>query len=247
MSHLRLVFDPLGHLLDGIRACEAEIFRREYGISNSEHLAEFDAYEDASVFVGLVGGDDEVYGMVRLLPPGTMKTLVQLQEPPWSVDAYRSVAAARIDLDSTWDVATMGLRSGLRPEFKSLRVRHSFALYHGLIQAARVNQASTFLAILDERVRRLLNSVGIVMHALPGATPQPFEGSRSSTPVYATVGPMLDRQRRELPDAHRLVTMGIGLTGVSVPPSEAFRHGRRAPVAVSAVGARSSALVGDLW
>lgn len=226
-TDVRLVFAPTGRVLDNVRACEADIFWQEYGVPFHEHVAEFEQYEEASVFVALVDRDDEVHGLVRLLPPGTMKTLDQLQQPPWSVDASRSAAAARIDLSSTWDVATMGVRPGA----KSLCARHSLALYHGLIQAARANEATTFLAILDERVRRLLNSVGIVMHTLPGASAQPFEGSRASTPVYASMGRMLDRQRRELPDAHRLVTMGIGLSGVSVPPREAFRHAVGVPVA----------------
>lgn len=242
MSDLRLVFDPGGPVLDRVRACEADIFWSEYGVPVEEHVIEFEPYEHASVFVALVDEDDDVYGLVRLLPPGTMKTLDQLQQPPWSVDAYRSAAAARIDLHSTWDVATMGVRPGV----KNLRARHSLALYHGLIQAARANEASTFLAILDERVRRLLNSVGIVMHTLPGASPQPFEGSRASTPVYASMGTMLDRQRRELPDAYRLVTMGVGLVGVSVPPREAFRHVAPVPVGVGSEHGPASALVGDL-
>jgi hypothetical protein len=82
---------------------------------------------------------------------------------------------------------------------------------------------TTFIAVLDERVRRLLASVGILTRALPGTSTATYLGSPSSTPVYAHYAPMLDNQRREFPDAYRLVTLGIGLDGISVPAAESFR------------------------
>jgi len=228
MERLRLVFDPCGDLLEAARACEADIFFAAYGNEPELLAAEYAAYEDNSVFVALADEADEVVGVVRLLAPGgPVKTLDDLGGEPWTTDAHRSVGAASIDLSSTWDVATMGVRPGEARD----RSRKALALYHSLIVAARANGASTFLAILDERVRRLLDAVGIVMHALPGASPQPYLGSRASTPVYAHVAPMLDQQRRRLPDAHRLVTLGIGLDGVSVPPPDYFRYVPRIPAA----------------
>jgi hypothetical protein len=207
MAELRLVFDPVGGVLAAARDCEADIFR--------------EAYEPNSVFVALADTDDDVLGIVRLLAPGyRVKTLDDLETGPWATDAARSVAAARIDLSSTWDVATIGVRPGQQRH----RARLAFALYHGLIVAARVNEASTFMAILDERIRRLLDSVGIVMNTMPGASPMPYLGSAASTPVYAHVAPMLDNQRRRLPDAYRLVTLGVGLEGVDVPSPEQFRY-----------------------
>jgi hypothetical protein len=225
---LRLEFDPAGRLLAAARECEAQVFLQAYGNTREQLEAEYAAYEPNSVFVALADEDDDVLGIVRLLAPGgRLKTLDDLAGPPWSTDAERAVAAARIDLSSTWDVATIGVR----PVQRRHRTRLAFALYHSLIVAARANDASSFMAILDERVRRLLDSVGIVMHALPGAEPQPYLGSAASTPVYAHLAPMLERQRRELPDAYRLVTLGAGLDGVRVPSMEHFRHVRHVPAA----------------
>lgn len=228
MEDLRLVFDPSGSLLESARACEADIFYAAYGNHPELLAAEYAAYEERSVFVALATSDDIVLGVVRLLAPGArMKTLDDLARAPWSTDWTRSVAAAGIDLTSTWDVATIGVRPGQQHQ----RVRLAFALYHSLIVAARANEASAFLAIVDQRVRRLLNSVGIVMQTLPGASPLPYLGSRASTPVYAQVATMLDNQRRDLPDAYRLVTLGIGLEGVAVPPMDHFRYVARIPTA----------------
>jgi hypothetical protein len=87
---------------------------------------------------------------------------------------------------------------------------------------AQVNRMSTFVAVLDERVRRLLSSVGIITQPLPGTSTAPYLGSGSSTPVYCHFGPMLENQRLRFPDAYRLVTLGIGLDGVSVPARKSF-------------------------
>jgi hypothetical protein len=228
MEALRLVFDPSGDVLQAARACEADIFYQAYGNSPQLLAEEYAAYEDNSVFVALADSGDEVLGVVRLLAPGErLKTLDDLAHEPWLTDSKRSVAAARIDLSSTWDVATIGVRPGQ----KQHRARLAFALYHSLIVAARVNEASTFMAILDERVRRLLDTVGITMHSMPGASPMPYLGSRASTPVFCRVAPMLDNQRRNLPDAYRLVTLGVGLEDIEVPPIDHFRYVPRIPLA----------------
>src|SRR5690606_26760377 len=114
-------------------------------------------------------------------------------------------AAAGIDLSSTWEVATVGVRrkSGAH------ELRQSLALYHGLGAVQRANAMTTFVAVLDDRVRRLLTTVGLTTRPLPGTYSAPYLGSTSSTPVYAHCGPMLDQQRRNVPDAYRLVTLGI--------------------------------------
>lgn len=227
MEQLRLVFDPVGSLLEASRACEAEVFHQRFGQSRAELEEEFSPYEASSVFVALADDQGDVHGAVRLLAPGfgRPKTLDHLSRAPWSVDARRSAAAARIDVASSWDVATLGVR-GMHAHSRPVM---ALALYHALITVARVNDCSCFLAVLAQPVRALLDSVGIVTQPLPGAHTAPFDGSPASTPVYAHIGPMLDRQRRELPDAHRLVTLGIGLDGVLVPHQSAFR--RRVPAA----------------
>lgn len=220
MDQLRLVFDPTDDLLEASRACEAEVFHQWFGQSPAQLHEEFGPYEPSTVFVAVADDRGDVHGTVRLLAPGLArpKTLDHLSGPPWSLDADRSAAAARIDVASSWDVATLGVRA----QQAQRRPVISLALYHALIRVARVNDCTAFLAVLAQPVRALLDSVGIVTQPLPGARTAPFDGSPASTPVYAHIAPMLDRQRRELPDAHRLVTLGIGLDGVAVPEQEHF-------------------------
>jgi len=224
----RMHFDVRGRLLDSARDCEADVFLHWYGNTREEIVTEYGPYEDASVFLVVADEDDRVLGAVRMLAPGGsrgLKTLADLGGAPWGVDGTRSATAAGIDLSTTWEIATLGVRSDAGPHGLQL----SLALYHGLISVCRANGMTSFVAVLDERVRRLLASVGLLTRPLPGATTAPYLGSAASTPVYAHCAPVLDNQRREFPDAYRLVTLGVGLDGIIIPPPEAFRLQR--PVA----------------
>ena len=218
---LRLVFNPTGDLLSASRRCEADIFLRWYGNTRQQLADEYDRYESTSVFVALADERDDVLGIVRFVVPGVagLKTLNDVGLPPWNALPVRSAAAARIDPATTWDCATMGLRA----DRSQSTARLSLALYHGLLLALRVNQVHTVIAVLDERARRLLSSVGLVLHTIPGTTTAPYLGSAASTPVFAHLAAGLDQQRRLAPEAHRLVTLGIGLDGISVPEPDAFR------------------------
>lgn len=216
---LTLHFNPVGDLLEAARECEAEIFQRWYGNSRAQLDEEYGPYEHASAFIVLCDETD-VVGVTRVTKPSELglKTLADVGNSPWQVAPGRAMAAAGLDPDSTWDVATIGVRSGCGLAGRQCAA----ALYHGLVLTGRVNEVRAMVAILDERVRGMLESAGLSMHALPGTRPMAYLGSAASTPVYGELSVMLDRQRRLAPDAYRLVTLGVGLNGVSVPPPEAF-------------------------
>ncbi len=216
----RLHFDPQGAVLASARECEAEVFLRWYGNTREQLAQEYSRYDAHSSFLALADPDGHVLAAARLISPGPagLKTLDDVSSPPWGVDGRRVAHAARMDLNSTWDVATIGVRRGA----PGGGVASALALYHGLVLVGRANHVSGFVAILDEKVRRLLNAVGLQFHPLPGTATGPYLGSTASTPVYAAYGPLLDTQRRTAPDAHRLITLGVGLDGVSVPGLEHF-------------------------
>lgn len=221
-------FDVRGALLESALECEAEVFWKWFGNTREELDVEYGPYEPDSVFLAIADADDQVVAAVRLIAPGPsgFKTLADVGREPWNVDGLRSAAAVGMDLSTTWEVGTLGVRA----EYARSGTRLSLALYHGLMTIARVNHMTSFVAILDERVRRLLSSVGIITRPLPGTRTAEYLGSASSTPVYAHFTPMLENQRREFPEAHRLVTLGIGLDGITVPPPSAFVRRPRAGV-----------------
>jgi hypothetical protein len=218
---LQLVFDAQGPLLAAARACEAEVFLAWYGNTAEQLADEYDGY--SSVFIALADDGGDVVGTCRLIVPGDagLKTLHDVGGPPWNLDGPRAARAAGLELGSTWDVATLGVRDG------SGGVMAAAALYHGLILATRVNEVSSLVSILDERVRSLLRSVGVVTHPLPGATTGPYLGSKASTPVYGKMAQALDTWRRIAPDAFKLIAQGNGLHGVSTPDPAAFVLGDR--------------------
>ena len=227
-ERLTLHFDPQGALLDSARACEAEVFLHWYGNTRQQLAQEYNPYEASSAFLAIADDQGTVRAAARLLTPGGdagLKTLTDVAMAPWRVDGRRVAAAAGLDLSSTWEIATLGVRRDAQRH----GVRLSLALYHGLIAVSRANGMSAFVAVLDERVRRLLSSVGLLTQALPGTGPGPYLGSEASTPVYAHCAPVLENQRRHFPDAYRLVTLGVGLEDIAVPPPEAFLLRGRTP------------------
>lgn len=216
----RLVFDPRGSLLRASERCEADVFLARFGNTREQLEEEYGAFADQSLFVSLVD-DDDVIAAARLITPGPagLKTLVDLSAGPWRVDGAAAARAVGLDLASTWDVATISARG------KAGRgVLASAALYHGLVLTARANDVSATVAVLDERVRGLLDAVGLFYRPLPGTWAADYLGSAASTPVYAHFGAMLDEQKRTAPEGYRLVTLGIGLDDVQVPPIGRFRR-----------------------
>jgi hypothetical protein len=158
--------------------------------------------------------------MMRWIVPGPagLKTLNEAARAPWFLDSARSAAAAGVDPERTWDVASLVVRPSLGRD----RATVTMALYHALAVAVRRNGVRTLLMTVDERVRRILEVLGICGRALPGAKPMPFCGSPASTPVYGHCSEMWMWQRRTNPEAHRMIALGAGLD-VAVPPAENFR------------------------
>lgn len=217
----RLIFQPGPDLRAAAFAHEAAVFGSVYSVPYDFHVAEFAPYEAQSAFLVVVDKDERVRGTMRLVTPGPagLKTIVEAARSPWFLDADRSARAVGLDLRTTWDVATLAVGNGLGRD----RLVVTAALYHGLTVAARRNRVSSLLMTVDERVRGILQTYfGLYTTALPGATPQPFEGSPASTPVYGHCAAMLATQRRQNPEAYRLLTLGIGLDGITVPSDEHF-------------------------
>lgn len=217
----RLHVNPTGDLLEAARDCEADVFWQWYRNTREEMEREYGPYEDRSVFLAVTDAHDDVTAVMRLIAPGGpagLKTLTDVAAEPWNVDGRRAATAAGLDLATTWEIATLGSR---RRQAAS-SIRNSMALYFGFGVLARVNAMSAFVSILDDRVRRLLDMVGLATLPLPGTRAGAYLGSAASTPVYGVTSTMADNQRRNHPDAFALIAMGHGLDGVSVPTDEEF-------------------------
>lgn len=239
----RLIFQPRPDLRAAAFAHEAAVFGSVYSVPYDFHVAEFAPYEAQSAFLVVVDQQDDVRATMRLITPGPtgLKTIVEAARSPWFLDSERAARAVGLDLATTWDVATLAVGSKLGRD----RLVVTAALYHGLTIAARRNRVTSLLMTVDERVRGILQTYfGLYTTAFPGATPQPFEGSPASTPTYGHCAEMLSAQRRQNPDAYRLLTLGVGLDGVAVPSEEHFDLLERA-LALSTVDAAETAEVAE--
>jgi hypothetical protein len=219
----RLVAWPDGDVRAAAFELEARTFGVRYGVPYDTHVLEFLPYESASAFLVVVDERDQVAAAMRLITPGPagLKTLVEAAKAPWWIDAQRGAAVVGVDPQRTWDVGTLAAAPGLGQH----RFAVTAALYHGLTLAAERNRVKSLLMTVDERVRGILETFGLYTTALPGAKPAPFEGSPASTPVYGHCAQMLDAQRRVNPEAYRLVTQGVGLDAVRIPPAAQFTLG----------------------
>jgi hypothetical protein len=233
--------DPAGDLLGAAEACEAEVFLRAYGNTAEEWADEYGPYDQSSVFLAMADPDGDVVAACRLIVPGPagLKTLNDTSRAPWHVEGYRAARSAGIDPDATIDIATIGVRRGLR----GAGMLASVALYHGIVQLTRANAMPDVVMLMDERARRLLTSIGCLTFALPGTAPGPYLGSAASTPLWANVPQMMDHQRRTNPDAFRLVSQGIGLDGIDVPALDQFRLDRNQQPAEAAPNAVPEAIM----
>lgn len=218
---LRLVVNPTGDLLEGSRQCEADAFLLRYGNTREQLAEEYARYEPRCFFISLADDSDDVIATTRVTAPGPagLKTLDDCALPPWGIDASRALEEAGVDVSATWDVTTISVRRGTRRATLA-----SAALYYGLIQTMRANGASATVAILDERVRSLLRTLGLTYRPIPGTFATEYLGSPASVPVFAPFAAMMDEQRRRSPESHRLVSLGIGLDGIALPPLADFRY-----------------------
>jgi hypothetical protein len=217
---LTLKFNVQGADLEAARACEADVFLSAFGNTRQQLEEEYAPYDDQSTFMSVCDDHGEALGACRLILPGPvgLKTLNDVAREPWFIDGARSARAVGIDPASAWDIATVGVRDGFRGQ--GLMV--AMGLYHGILRSTSVNEVPAVTAVMDDHVRRALGAFDYVYPALPGTSTSAYLGSLASTPVYYLAG-FLDIQRRRNPDAYRLLSLGIGLDGLSVPDVDSFR------------------------
>jgi hypothetical protein len=217
---LNLHFDARGALLEAARQCEEDVFLQAFGNTRIQLEDEYGPYNDQSVFVAISDDEGQVVGTCRLITPGSagLKTLNDVSREPWGIDGLRAARAADIDPENAWDVATLGVRR----DYRGSKMAVSIALYHAIVVGTRVNEVGTITAILDDQIRRILTAADFIMPPLPGTRTGEYLGSPASTPVYGHCAGMVDGQRRMNPDAYRLMSLGIGLDGISIPEQSAF-------------------------
>jgi hypothetical protein len=211
---LRFVLDPVGDELAAALRCEADVFLETYGNTAAEMDREYGPYLDQTGFMTVLAQDGEAVATARFIGPGPAghKSLNDTSRPPWGIDGQRSARSAGVDLDKTWDIATVAVRPG-----HGRGGLCAAALYHGIVAAAFANDIEYVVMIMDSHARRLLSGLGMQTQVLPATSTGEYLGSESSTPLWANLHRMFERQRQDDPDAYRLIFQGVGLDGIELP------------------------------
>ena len=211
--------DPVGDVLAAAKACEAAVFLQAYGNTAQQWRHEYERFDPASVFLTVLEHGGDAVATCRLILPNPigLKSLVDVQYEPWSVDANDAAAAAGMAPSRTWDIATLAARRGVAGAGLL-----AAALYHGIVAAMRANSVRWVVMIIDARARRLLSMLNLEGYVLPGTMAAPYLGSSASVPIWADVPRLMRVQRRVNPDAYAMIDRGVGLDAIALPDAADF-------------------------
>lgn len=194
------------------RELERAVFERSLGFSTVEHALRYDPYDHASVFLGVVDLDeDAVVGALRVVRPSPAGLLtVEDMRHGWGMDrssVERPAFGTTIDLDTTWDVATLSVDPGHR------NGKVSCALYQSLCMLGDRAGASSLIAIFDTTAHRLFNVFCNGLMSAYDVEPRMLAGSMS-LPVWANIADRQEWLRRFVPRRYDLLVAGKPADGV---------------------------------
>jgi hypothetical protein len=233
------------------RHVERKVFAEAFDLDRHAIAAEYDPYDPATLFLCVLDHRRLVpAGTMRLVLPGLGRTKsVDEIARSWHqpVDEVLQRTGIALDLDRTWDIATLMVDSEYRTGLVS----------HALHQAASTTSARWgirwYVTVLDVAVLRLLQvQLRRPFSHYRGVEPIDYEGSLS-VPVYSDAVEYQTRLRAERPELYETIYQGRNLeAAVSHPDWEesvelvedvvagARRAGRREPAGHAARPARAA-------
>jgi hypothetical protein len=210
--------DPAAELA---RAVERDVFFEYFGNTAEMLAAEYDAYEDASVYLCVVDHlRGRAAGAMRLILPTAagLKTSVDL-EATWSQPVAEVLHRTGLELppEQVWDIATIAVT----PDYRGASTNGliSLAMYQGVIQLARHRDVRWVLAILDLVVLDLIQQgTGRPFSTFDGVEPMSYLDSPSSLPVWCDLEDYDQRLAITDPGMHEILFQSRGLeAAVSIP------------------------------
>jgi hypothetical protein len=216
------------------RTIERDVFYEAFGNTPDLLAAEYDRYEDASVFLCVVDHRRRAAaGMMRLVAPsvGGFKSLHDL-ERLWGVtpDDLAAQHGLALDLSSLMDMATLAVPPDYRGAASSGLV--ATVLYQGLGRMSLERDLRWYVAILDQIVLRQINwPFARPLTPIPGTEPMRYLDSPSSQPVYIDCVDYQARVGLLDPQMYALLFAGVGLEAVVSQPGWRVRSEEPAPLA----------------
>lgn len=196
------------------RHVERTVFLEASGTTPEMEAEAYDPYEPSSAFICVI---DQLRGIpvgaMRLVLPSSVgfKSLNDI-ESVWgqSAEALMGRTGLKVDLDKTWDIATLAVIPDYRG--KATRGLVLMGLYQTLTLAARDCGIEWFVAILDMPVFRMIRwKLCLIFAGYEGVCPMPYLGSAASIPAWCDVVEAERRLAETDQDLHAILVKGIGL------------------------------------
>ncbi len=203
------------------RRVEAQVFLQAFGNTPEVMEQEYGPHDGRSRFVAVIDdADGSALGAARFVLPddaGMVKTLIDVAGEPWYLSAPDVLEAAGLSGRPVWDVATLAVDRRFRAGRAGAEL--VLALCFGIGRYALDCGVPGLVAILDDRVLRLLQSMGLPWEPMAGATSRPYLGSPASTPCVFLVDRGTDSVRARRPDLAPFLVDGI-FRSITVDPAD---------------------------
>jgi hypothetical protein len=206
---------------DAARRVEERVFLQAFGNTPEVMEREYGPYDGRSRFVAVIDdADGSALGAARFVLPdeaGEVKTLTDVAGPPWHLSAPDVLTAAGLTGRPVWDVATLAVD----PRFRTGRAGAELylALCFAIGRYALDCRVPGLVAILDDRVLRLLQLIGLPWEPMAGAASREYLGSPASTPCVFLVDTGTDSVRARRPDLVPALVDGV-FASISVDPAD---------------------------
>ena len=182
---------------DLARAVEQQVFDKTFGsiLPHTPDLMaeEYGNYEERSIFFVVLDTETiEAAASLRIINGYPNKTLCDLSRD--GLLRSNSLGDLGLDKESVWDIAT----AAVVPSRSASRMRQaSTALYRALYWSSRYSGVTYWTSVIDRRVLRLYNHLGIPFQRLPGTTDIDYLGS----PAQACIARVQDIEHSMLSQA----------------------------------------------
>ncbi|MDN5275562.1 MAG: hypothetical protein JWN33_211 [Candidatus Saccharibacteria bacterium] len=171
------------------RYIERVVFEESFGNDTQEMVREYGPYEAASLFfIAIDTAEAEPVGVIRIIEnsPAGLKTLNDVQNPPFSISFDSVVSAHSIDdMDNVWDIGTAAVLPCYRFSDKG---SPSLMLYASGIRQANILGIEHVVSLVDDKAyRNMTQNIGIPFQPLADALPASYLGSKLSHAAYGRV------------------------------------------------------------
>ncbi|SEP10280.1 hypothetical protein [Trujillonella endophytica] len=206
---------------DAARRVEERVFLRAFGNTPEVMEREYGPYDSRSRFIAVIDdADGSALGAARFVLPddaGEVKTLTDVAGPPWHLSADDVLGAAGLSGRPVWDVATLAVD----PRFRTGRAgaELNLALCYAIGRYALDCHVPGLVAILDDRVLRLLQFMGLPWEPMAGASSREYLGSPASTPCLFLVDDGTPSVRARRPDLVPGLVDGV-FASITVDPAD---------------------------